>query len=614
MIQKLGAHAASVVTPSSPFGHAPSVKGNPSRKVGNPGKTQSSRLWPVPGRSVSRTLLLVAGLPILTQIIGSIFNIWYNTVHVTPFLVGDQIELFTQTIFLFNVTIYPVTTGIWLIAVAWLYRPLSRLERGQTLPKHLLEKAQRRAVHLPWWFLANTATGWLLCIPGLLIPLMMAETPLDPRLLTHLPISIAIAGLTSVSQGVFVVELTTERWLYGRLFQNSAPSESEGVHPLSLRGRGILWLVTAAVCPVFSLLLLVLGADNMGADRLFAAAVSIMAVAFALVSAWLMSRLLVEPVEKLRLAAQSVATGDLDVQIDLLRADEFGPLIQEFNVMVAELREQERLKRQIAERTRDLEVTTTQLEAEAQQRQQVTNHLRSALSSAENASRAKTEFLANMSHELRTPLSAILGFAEILQDDGLPQDSRQEFTSSIEKSGRHLLHIINDLLDLTAIQSGKLPVAKADCGPREIIQEVMELVSVKAEQKGLDLCCEISPEVPEIIYTDALRLRQALVNLVGNATKFTEEGSIRVQVSSLADGRMVRFDIADTGPGIAPDQVERIFEPFTLGDMSATRTHEGSGLGLPISRHLAQLLGGDLVVESKPGQGSRFQLTIDPSV
>ena len=280
---------------------------------------------------------------------------------------------------------------------------------------------------------------------------------------------------------------------------------------------------------------------------------------------------------------------------------------------IRDSREQERLKRQIAERTRDLEVTTTQLETEAQQRQQVTNHLRSALSSAENASRAKTEFLANMSHELRTPLSAILGFAEILQDDGLPQDSRHEFTNSIEKSGRHLLHIINDLLDLTAIQSGKLPVAIAECGPREILQEVLELISVKAEQKGLEIACEVAPDVPEMIQTDALRLRQALVNLVGNATKFTEEGTVTVRVDAIAGGRMIRFDIEDTGPGIAKDQMERIFEPFTLGDMSATRTHEGSGLGLPISRHLAQLLGGDLVVDSTPGKGSSFQLTIAPS-
>ena len=558
---------------------------------------------------------MVAGLPVLTQIIGSLFNIWYNTAHVTPFLVGDQIELLSHTIFLFNVTIYPLTTGIWLLAVAWLYRPLMRLQNGDTLPQATLEKARRRAVHLPWWFLANTAGGWVLCIPGLLVPLMlMTESPLDPQLLTHLPISIAIAGLTSVSQGVFVVELTTERWLYRRLFQNKAPSESAGVHPLSLRGRGILWLVTAAICPVFSLLLLVLGSDTMVPDRLFAGAVSVMAVAFALVSAWLMSRLLVEPVEKLRSAAQSVAAGDLSVHIDLLRADEFGPLIQEFNVMVGELREQERLKRQIAERTRDLEVTTTQLKTEAEQRQQVTNHLRSALSSAENASRAKTEFLANMSHELRTPLSAILGFTEILQDAGLPQDTRQQFTSSIEKSGQHLLHIINDLLDLTSIQSGKLPVTKADCAPREILQEVVELVHVKAEQKGLQITCDVQPDVPELFHTDALRLRQALLNLVGNATKFTDEGSVTVRVSSIAAGQLIRFDIEDTGPGIAEDQIERIFEPFTLGDMSTTRTHEGTGLGLPISRHLAQLLGGNLVVESTLGHGSSFQLTIDPSL
>lgn len=571
------------------------------------------RSWPVAAFRIDRTLLLVAGLPLLTQIVGSLFNIWYNSFHVTPFLDAAQLSIFENSIFIFNIGIYPISVSIWLAAVAWLRKPLVDLAAGRRVDPTLLAKAQRRAVHLPWWFLAVTATGWLLCIPGLLLPLMMGDTALDPRVFTHLPISIAIAGLTSVSQGVFVVELTTERWLYNRLFGETSPSESEGVHPLSLRGRGMLWLVTAAVCPVLSLLLLVLGSDTMVPDRLFAGVVSLMAVTFALVSAWLMSRLLVEPVEQLRMAARRVAGGDLSVQIDLQRADEFGPLIQEFNVMISELREQERLKRQIAERTRELEDTTLQLGAEAAQREQVTNHLRSALSTAEAASSAKTEFLANMSHELRTPLSAILGFAAILQDGGLPNDSRQEFTLSIERSGQHLLAIINDLLDLTSIQSGKLPVTKSDCDSREIVGEVVDLMSVKAKQKGLDLRCEIDARVPQTIHTDPLRLRQALVNILGNATKFTDTGSVIVRVAPAGKGRLLRFDIEDTGPGIGDDMIESIFEPFVLGDMSTTRTHEGTGLGLPISRHLAELLGGELRASSKVGRGSVFSLTIDPA-
>jgi signal transduction histidine kinase len=581
---------------------APGARGDDSR-----------RAWPVSAAPIDRTLLMVAGLPLLTQIVGSLFNIWYNSFHVTPFLDAAQLSIFERSIFIFNVGIYPVSVSIWLTAVAWLRKPLVQLAAGEKVDPVRLAKAQRHAVHLPWWFLAITASGWLLCIPGLLIPLIIGDTVLDPRVLTHLPISIAIAGLTSVSQGVFVVELTTERWLYNRLFGEKSPSESEGVHPLSLRGRGLLWLVTAAVCPVLSLLLLVLGSDTMVPDRLFAGAVSLLAVTFALVSAWLMSRLLVEPVEQLRMAARSVASGDLSVQIDLLRADEFGPLIQEFNAMIAELREQERLKRQIAERTRELEDTTTQLGAEAAQREQVTNHLRSALGAAEAASTAKTEFLANMSHELRTPLSAILGFAAILQDDGLPNDSRQEFTLSIERSGQHLLAVINDLLDLTSIQSGKLPVSKSDCDSREILGEVVDLMTVTARLKGLDLRCEIDARVPQTIHTDPLRLRQALVNLLGNATKFTDMGSVTVRVAPAGKGRLLRFDIEDTGPGIADDQIERIFEPFVLGDMSATRTHEGTGLGLPISRHLAMLLGGDLQANSTVGIGSVFSLTIDPA-
>lgn len=601
-------YAASIATPGASLRPPMGSTVPPLRRP----RANLSR-WPASRHPLGRTLLMVATLPLLTQVVGSIFNIWYNTFHVTPFLVAEQVGLFERSILVFNVGIYPVSVLVWLAAVAWLYRPLRALANGKTLQQATLEKAQRRAVHLPWWFLAITAMGWVLCIPGLLIPLLMAETPLDARVVTHLPISIAIAGLTSVSQGVFVVELTTERFLYHRLFDRTAPSESAGVHPLSLRGRGILWLVTAAVCPVVSLLLLVLGSDTMVPDRLFAAAVSLLAVAFALTSAWLMSRLLVEPVERLRVAARSVAEGDLSVQVDLLRADEFGPLIHEFNHMVAELREQERLKRQIAERTRELEETTVQLETEAEQRQQVTDHLRSALSSAEEASKAKTEFLANMSHELRTPLSAILGFAEILQDEGLPKDSRNEFTSSIERSGRHLLSVINDLLDLTSIQSGKLPVTRSDCGARDVVDEVVELMRLRAEQKGLDLRCEIDPRVPKTIHTDALRLRQALVNLVGNATKFTDAGTVTVRVAPAHSGRLLRFEIEDTGPGIADDQLERIFEPFTLGDMSSTRKHEGTGLGLPISRHLAELLGGDLAVRSSFGSGSTFLLTIDPA-
>ncbi|MEO2169443.1 MAG: ATP-binding protein, partial [bacterium] len=135
------------------------------------------------------------------------------------------------------------------------------------------------------------------------------------------------------------------------------------------------------------------------------------------------------------------------------------------------------------------------------------------------------------------------------------------------------------LLDLTSIQSGKLPVSKSDCDSREILGEVVDLMTVTARLKGLDLRCEIDARVPQTIHTDPLRLRQALVNLLGNATKFTDTGSVTVRVAPAGKGRLLRFDIEDTGPGIADDQIERIFEPFVLGDMSTTRTHEGTGLG-----------------------------------
>ena len=562
----------------------------------------------------SRPLLLVIVLPLLMQLVGSVFNIWYNTFHVVPLLDAAQKDTFEQTIVLFNCVAYPTFIGIWVYAVLRLRQPLQARHSGQALPAEQATAARRAAVHLPWWTLGVTAGGWVLCIPALLIPLATGPGRLDPQVFVHLPISIAIAGLMSVTQGVFVVELAAERRLFPLLFDRDTLLEIEGVHPLSLRGRGMLWLFSVAVCPVLSLLLLLVGSDMGADDRLFATAVSGVGIAFAFGSAWLMARLLVEPVERLRHAARDVAAGRLDTHIDMLRADEFGPLIHEFNAMIAELRQQQRLRIQLTDRTRALERTTGELERVARQRAEATEHLRSALSVAEQASRAKSEFLANMSHELRTPLSAILGFAEILEDEEVPGETRREFTAAIEKSGRHLLSIINDVLDLSAIQSGRLPVQRVPTRLSRVLDEVLALVRVEAARRGLTLEVDIANDVPQQIDTDPLRLKQALLNLAGNAVKFTENGRISLRVS-LTDGatagrRLVRLEVDDTGPGIPPEKIDEIFDPFTLGDMSATRRHEGTGLGLSIARHIAGLLGGDLTVSSKLGTGSRFTLTI----
>lgn len=234
----------------------------------------------------------------------------------------------------------------------------------------------------------------------------------------------------------------------------------------------------------------------------------------------------------------------------------------------------------------------------------------------ETANRAKSEFLANMSHEIRTPLNAILGFTEMLlkgEPDIAPED-RRDYLETIHSSGRHLLELINDILDLSKIEAGRMKVEKVRCSPHAIMADLISLLRVRAKEKGLSLQCEWPEGLPASIETDPMRLHQLLINLVGNALKFTEQGGVRI-VGRLCEAhpnpRMV-FEVVDTGIGIAPDKLNSIFDAFVQADTSVTRRFEGTGLGLAISRRIAAALGGELTVQSQLGVGSTFIATIDP--
>ncbi len=231
---------------------------------------------------------------------------------------------------------------------------------------------------------------------------------------------------------------------------------------------------------------------------------------------------------------------------------------------------------------------------------------------AECANRAKSEFLANMSHEIRTPMTAILGFAEILLDE-LREPEAVEAAQTIKRNGEHLLRLINDILDISKIEAGRMDVENARWSPRQIVAEVVSLMHVRANAKGLTLRDEYDGPLPESIVTDPARLRQILVNLVGNAIKFTNTGGVRIVtrlVPVAGGGSMLKFDVIDTGRGIPESEIARLFEPFTQADSSASRRHEGTGLGLTISRHLARALGGDVTARSELGKGSTFTATV----
>ena len=228
---------------------------------------------------------------------------------------------------------------------------------------------------------------------------------------------------------------------------------------------------------------------------------------------------------------------------------------------------------------------------------------------AEAASAAKTFFLASVSHEVRTPLTAILGYADLLRDDGLSPRERAAHLETIRRNGDHLLAVIGDILDLARIDAGQFAIVPADVVVADLVREVVRLLALRAAAQGIALdhvVADAAARTP--VRTDPVRVRQVLLNIVGNAVKFTEQGGVRVSVRAHEDGGDVRFliEVRDSGPGIGPGDLERIFEPFVQSDAAQPHRHGGSGLGLSISRQLAALLGGSLSARSEPGRGSTF--------
>jgi PAS domain S-box-containing protein len=240
--------------------------------------------------------------------------------------------------------------------------------------------------------------------------------------------------------------------------------------------------------------------------------------------------------------------------------------------------------------------------------------LRKSKEQAESANRAKSHFLANMSHEIRTPMNAIMGFTEVLKRGyGNRTVNSRKHLETISRSSSHLLGLINDVLDLSKVEAGQMQIERVACAPHQIIQDVLEILGVKAQEKGLALRFEPAGPLPKEVHSDPAKLRQILTNLVGNAIKFTETGSVTVSTRTEQRGTDVHLimDVIDTGIGMSPQQVDRVFEAFSQADSSITRRFGGTGLGLTISKRFAQGLGGDIVVTSEEGRGSIFSTNIN---
>jgi signal transduction histidine kinase/FixJ family two-component response regulator len=298
-----------------------------------------------------------------------------------------------------------------------------------------------------------------------------------------------------------------------------------------------------------------------------------------LISKW-STRAIVVPLHELMHNVMCTARGDFDHITPVRDADEIGELTENFNGMLASLRE--------------------------------SDHLRVDKEAAETANRAKSTFLANMSHELRTPLNAILGFAQLLGRGKNLDEEQKENVQTIARSGTHLLSLINDILDMSKIEAGRTELNPSPFDLRELLVALESMFSLRAREKGLTLIVDVAPEVPRYISCDEGKLRQILVNLLGNAVKFTQEGGATLRARSrpeAAGNVRLLFEVEDTGVGIAADEIDSLFEPF-VQSRSVSAAQEGTGLGLSISRKYVSLLGGKISVKSGIGKGSIFSFDV----
>lgn len=324
------------------------------------------------------------------------------------------------------------------------------------------------------------------------------------------------------------------------------------------------------------------------------------------------SKVIVSRIERLATAKRQVAQGDLDIKIKSSAEDEIGDLFASFNVMVRQLivyRENEResrlrLEYKVKERTEELEQTNHALGT-------INTELESAKELSEQANELKSAFVANISHEIRTPLTAILGFTEQVLSTEIQSIEQKDLLNRVLKSGRHLLALINDILDLSKIESNKLDLEFKEFCLFQALADVESILMPQAQSKGLNFNFDFDFPVPRNVISDETRLKQILFNLISNAIKFTNEGGVDVKVKYLLDMEQMVIIVKDTGIGMAPEVQSKIFAPFVQADVSISRKFGGTGLGLVISKSLASLLGGDISLKSEHGKGSEFTVSFN---
>jgi signal transduction histidine kinase/DNA-binding response OmpR family regulator len=336
-----------------------------------------------------------------------------------------------------------------------------------------------------------------------------------------------------------------------------------------------------------------------------------------LISARLL-RIVSDPIVQLaRIAVKVKADENYSLRATANSNDESGILVRSFNQMLEQIEQRDlalnnarnELEQRVEQRTADLRI-------EVAERIRAEEQMRLAKDAAEVANHSKSEFLANMSHEIRTPLNGVIGMTDLALDTELNAEQR-DCLETIKQSADSLLAVINDILDFSKIEAGKIELELIDFNLRDCAEEALKMFATAADEKGLELLCDIAPDVPEMVMGDPGRLRQIVLNLVSNAVKFTSRGEVALKLQvegGTEDSKIIRFTVADTGIGIPAEKQESIFSPFTQADTSTTRQYGGTGLGLTISSRMVGMMGGKLWLESEVGRGTQFHFTVQLKV